>query len=142
MIMNWYSFCGIFKCEITDASGDVRQDESIVEERIVLFYVASFDEAIRLGEAEAESYAGDAWPNANGEMVKNRYLGVCNVFAMKASPAEGVEVYSRLLLRSSPESDDVLIERLLGSEREQATDMEDFEPDFDRLVEMNRKEAK
>jgi uncharacterized protein DUF4288 len=140
--MDWYSFCGLFKWEIIDATGDVRPDGALVEERIVLFYAASFDEAIRLGEAEAEAYTRDTWPNANGDTVRTRYLGVCNVFAMKASPAEGVEAYSRLLLRPSTEADDVVIERLLGSESEQETCADAFEPDFDRVVERNRKETK
>jgi len=140
--MDWYSFCGVFKWEVIGAAGDLRLDSSIVEERIVLFYAASFDEAIRLGEAEAEAYTRDSWPNASGDRVRKRYLGVCNVFAMKASPAEGIEAYSRLLQRPSTEADDVVIERLLGSESEQATDVDAFEPDFDRIVEMNSKETK
>lgn len=140
--MDWYSFCGVFKWEIIGAAGDVRPDGAIVEERIVLFYAASFDEAIRLGEAEAEAYTRDTWPNSSGDTVRKRYLGVCNVFAMKASPAEGVEAYSRLLLRPSTEADDVVIERLLGSESEQAIDVDAFEPDFDRVVEMNREDTK
>lgn len=140
--MDWYSFCGVFKWEVIGDAGAVRPDGAIVEERIVLFYAASFDDAIRLGEAEAEAYTRDTWPNASGDTVRKRYLGVCNVFAMKASPAEGVEAYSRLLLRPSTEADDVVIERLLGSESEQATDVDAFEPDFDRVVEMNRKETK
>jgi Domain of unknown function (DUF4288) len=120
----------------------VRSDGAIVEERIVLFYAASFDDTIRLGEAEAEAYTRDTWPNASGDTVRKRYLGVCNVFAMKASPAEGVEAYSRLLFRPSTEVDDVATERLLGSESEQATDVDAVEPDFDRVVERNRKETK
>jgi hypothetical protein len=140
--MDWYSFCGLFKWEIIDAAGHVRPDGALVEERIVLFYAASFDEAIRMGEAEAEAYTRDPWPNADGDTVRTRYLGVCNAFAMKASPAEGVEAYSRLLLRPSTEADDVVIERLLGSESEQATNSNAFEPDFDRVVEMKSKEAK
>ena len=140
-MMDWYSFCGVFKWEAISATGDVRQDASLVEERVVLLNATDFDEAIRLGEAEAELYVRDAWPNASGEMVKKRYLGVCNVFVMKASPADGVEVYSRLLLRPSAENDDVVIERLLGSESEQATNVECFEPDFDRVVKMNQKKT-
>jgi hypothetical protein len=136
--MGWYSFCGIFKWERVSATGDVRQDASLVEERVVLLRAEDLDEAIRLGEAEAELYARDTWPNAKGDIVRKRYLSVCNVFDIKASPAEGVEVYSRLLLRSSAEDDDVMIERLLGSEDEQATDNECFEPDFEQIAKMNQ----
>lgn len=137
--MSWYSFCGIFKLERIDASGNVRQDASLVEERIVLLHAEDFDEAIRLGEAEAEQYARDTWPNADGDMGRNRYLGVCNVFDIKDTPAEGVEVYSRLLLRPSAEDDDVVIERLFGSESDQSANADCFEPDFDRVAEMRRK---
>ena len=138
--MDWYSFRGVFKSEIVGDMGEI-QDVSLVEDRIVLLRAESFDEAIRLGEIEAESYAKDTWPNAKGKLVKTRYLGACDVFSVKALPAEGVEIYSSVLLRRTPESDDVVIERLLGSENEHAS-AEVFEPDFDRLVEMNRKEAK
>jgi hypothetical protein len=137
--MGWYSFCGIFKVERIDAAGNVREDASLVEERVVLFRADDIDEAIRLGEAEAELYARETWPNTDGDIVRNRYLGVCNVFDIKATPAEGVEVYSRLLLRSSAEDDDTVIERLFGSESEQPTNVDCFEPDFDRVAEMRRK---
>lgn len=134
--MDWYSFRGIFKSEIVGATGSV-QEVSLVEDRIVLLQAESFDEAIRLGEIEADSYAKNVWPNAQGELVKTRYLGACDVFVIKASPAEGVEIYSSLLLRQAPESDEAIVARLLGSEDEKAP-AEIFEPDFDRLSEMNR----
>lgn len=138
--MDWYSFRGIFKSEIIDGTGETR-DISLVEERIVLLRAESFDEAIRLGEIEAESYAKDTWPNVKGELVKTRYLGACDVFSVKTSPDEGVEIYSNLLVRRGLEKDEVVIDRLLGTEDEQIG-AEEFEPDFDRLVEMNRQEAK
>jgi hypothetical protein len=137
--MDWYSFRGIFKTEIVDKEGNLR-DISLVEQRIVLLRAESFDEAIRLGEIEAESYARDTWPNAEGELVKTRYMGACDVFSVNALPAEGVEVYSSVLVLRAPERDEMVVERLLGSEVEQASDG-DFEPDFDRLVEVNRKDA-
>ena len=134
--MDWYSFRGIFKSEIVGATGNV-QEMSLVEDRVVLLLAESFDEAIRLGEIEADSYAKNVWPNANGELVKTRYLGSCDVFAIKDLPAQGVEVYSSLLLRQSSENDETIVERLLGSEDEKGP-TEIFEPDFDRLLEMNR----
>lgn len=137
--MGWYSFCGIFKHERIDATGNVRPEASLVEERIVLLHAEDFDEAIRLGEVEAAEYVSDTWPNADGDMVRIRYLGVCDVFDIQETPAKGVEIYSRLLSRPSAEDDDVVIDRFFGSESEKETNADCFEPDFDRVVQMKRK---
>ena len=84
--MNQSSWYGA-KC-IFEHKGLAQADnKTIYEERIVLIRAVGFDDAIRLGEAEAESYAA--------ETDGVRYVGFINVFQIfDHEMKEGAEVYS------------------------------------------------
>ena len=87
-----------------------------VEERVVVFRAATFQQAIALAEREARAYARGTWTNLYGQRMKQDYLGECDAFEMYDPPAAGVEVYSRTQLVSRETSDRKLGDVLLGVE--------------------------
>jgi hypothetical protein len=83
------------------------------EERITLWQARSFEDAIKLGEAEAEEY---------GEAAGLEYLHLAQVFDQKAKRVgNGSEVFS--LMRDSPLAPNDYINRFFdtGDERDMPT---------------------
>lgn len=88
---------------------------SAVEERVVVFRARSFAEAIRRAEKEAEEYARfDTWETRYGQTLRTKYLQACDAFVLDHVSSGSGEVYSRAELVSSDESDDAVIDALLG----------------------------
>ncbi len=96
--------------------GNFDDDATLLEERIVLIKARSFDEAIKKGEKEAESYSVE-YKNFYGQKVKQRYLKVCDAFELFNEPNEnGVEVFSSTEMVSKKVKDFMLIENKFGRE--------------------------
>jgi len=133
---NWYAVKSVFRTDVT-AAGATGPRLSSFEERVVLFRAASFDEALRRAEEEAQKYAEEnRWPNAQGEDVRTRYLDALDAFSLSGNLDDGAELYSKILFVDPGTRDGDVVERAIGSEGEQASsEPSSFEPDFDRIAE-------
>ena len=105
---SWHSVKCVFRHE------DLPQQEGqvVYEERIVLLRAHDLNEAIALGEAEAEVYSN--------QLDGVRYTGFISAFhLLDTESTTGVEVYS--LMRVSPLDTDAFLDRYYddGTERTQ-----------------------
>jgi hypothetical protein len=122
MSWSWYGVKTMYRWralghpKATDAHYD--PDAALLEERVVLFRARNASEAIRKGEKEAQAYAASTHINPYGQKVRVHYLGDCLAFILFESPAAGIEVFSDTELIDKTASNKELIERRLGSERE------------------------
>lgn len=100
MKREWYAVKGLFRWYFkSDGTTDS------VEERVVLFLAASFDDAIALAETEASEYCAED-PAANFRIEP---VGWWNAYWIGEEPKSGVEVYSRLC--STELSSDAFVRR-------------------------------
>jgi hypothetical protein len=116
---NWYGVKTLYR---TQAVGnpikiDYRFDASVdlIEERVVLFRARSHDEAIRKAEAEASKYASNgSGRNIYGQVVRRRYLGVCDSFQMYDQPQATIEVFSSTFMVHRGQTDARVISGQFG----------------------------
>jgi hypothetical protein len=106
MAWEWYGVKSLFETTASPrkrtARGNPKRSSSLIEERIILVYARTFNEAIRKSEKEATVYArGPTYRNRHGDVVRTKYLGVCNAFSIRAVPSSGIEVYSSMQVVSS-----------------------------------------
>lgn len=130
-----YAVKSLYRTDVTPPQAMTPRLSSF-EERIVLMRADSFDEALEKAEGEARRYAdGSSWLNAKGERVKTRYLEALDAFSLSAAPADGEEVYSKIIFVTPEVSDEELLNRGLGHESEQRSpEADSFEPDFDGVL--------
>jgi hypothetical protein len=108
----WFAVRCVFR---NDSSSDWRPPDlepgqSVYEERVTLWFAASFDDAIAQAEAEAAQYAAD---------VDFTYLGLAQTYRLDDCPAHGAEVFS--LMRYSDLMPEEYLDRFFetGTERQQ-----------------------
>jgi hypothetical protein len=95
MKREWFAVMGLFPWYVkSDGSTDN------VEECVVLFPVASFDEAIALAETEANAYCAED-PTANFRIEP---FCLRNAYRIGEEPKSGAALYSRLC-KTDPSSD-------------------------------------
>ena len=107
----WYSVKCVFKHDYLSR----QHGEVVYEERIVVLKASSLDEAIALGEVEANAYAGD-----KGTVHYTGFISAFHMFERKL--ANRAEVYS--LMRQSNMDTDAFLDHYYddGSERTQHYD--------------------
>ena len=111
---------------IQDAQAEMRRlretDQRLailLADRSVTECDAVFEEALKLGEAEAREYSRSArYRNRYGQKVRSRYLGCCDAYEIGEIPISGVEVFSETEIVPRRVADRTVIRRLIG-EREQ-----------------------
>lgn len=107
----WYAA----KCIFQHDGLSSEEGQTVYEERVILLRADSFEEAIALGEAEAQDYAqkvGDA-----------RYCDFITVFHLfPSSVGHGTEVYS--LMRRSPLAPDDFINHYHDDGTERTNELE------------------
>lgn len=116
--IGWYGAHTLYGYRAADAAAP-----QLVERRVVLVQARDMQHALEVAEAEAQEYADSRWLNLDGEEVRVRYLGCCDVFDMQATPGAAVEVYSTTHVVREALSDDELVNRFFGeveSEQERA----------------------
>ncbi len=126
MSWKWYGVRTLFRTQATGrpvgTDEDYSEDATLVEDRVVLVRARSFDEAIQKAESEAHKYAAEvSHRNPYGQRVKRRYLRYCDAFEMWADPANREEVFSSTEVVVLKESDEAIIDRVIGS-KETTTD--------------------
>jgi len=90
----------------------------LVEERVVLIRARSKAEALDRGQAEAEAYAsGPSYVNPYGQEVITAYLGAIEVFEPFDDVGANKEIYSSTRLVAPTLSDEAVVDRLLGRDR-------------------------
>jgi hypothetical protein len=109
----WYGARCLFRIEIEGSAGP-----SLIEDRIILVQARDPDEAMLLAEKEAHEYAAFGWADEENRRVTRRYLQACDVYRMTSTPVHGLEVHSSRVLAEPGVSDDTILDRFLGSERE------------------------
>lgn len=102
--VDWYSV----RCVFRD-----RDSARLVEERITLWRVGSFPEAIELAEHEAEGYASD---------LNLRYLGLAQAFKLSQEPGDGAEMFSLMRETDRPDEDYLTTFFNTGTERQRHPD--------------------
>jgi hypothetical protein len=127
--MEWFGVKCLFRMIVKHRS--TRTDVDACEERILLVAATDFDDALRIGEREARSYAAsNQWVNMHGKKVVTRCLGAFDAFRMSSGPTSGAEIYSKLFFVPKETTNSALTNRFLGSRREQpGVDSRMFEPD-------------
>lgn len=83
----WYGVKGLFRWHFKEGGNTAN-----IEERIVLFFAESFEDALAQAEAEAAIYCEDD-PQATYRIES---LGWWKAFAIEDIPGQGIEVFSRL----------------------------------------------
>ncbi|WP_155369743.1 hypothetical protein [Catellatospora vulcania] len=89
------------------------EQRSTFEERVTLWRVANFDEAVRLAEVEVREYAA---------AIGGEYTGLAQAYELADMPGHGAEVFS--LMRDSDLDLDAYLDAFFdtGSERQRAID--------------------
>ena len=91
------------------------EDATLIEERVVLIKARSFDEALKKGEKVAKEYLSQ-YKNFYGQLVRQRYLEVCDAFELFDEPNEtGVELFSSIETVSRKIKDSVLVGNKFGN---------------------------
>jgi hypothetical protein len=128
--MKWFGVKCLFRTTIKHRS--TGPDVDACEERILLVAATDFDDALRIGEREARSYAAsNQWVNIHGKRVVTRCIGAFDAFRMSRGPASGAEIYSQLFLVPRETTNSALANRFLGSRQEQpGVGSRAFLPDF------------
>lgn len=121
----WYGVRTLYRitAEVRPKSHDKNFDPeaTLIEDRVVLFRAANFDDAIAQATKEARAYCRQTrYNNAYGQKVRMRFLDAsCDAYEIcemtGGPPAAGWEVYS--LTGTVPESvsDSTVIRRRMGS---------------------------
>ena len=84
---DWFAVRCVFEVGSDDRTGS---RTATYEERVTLWQVHTFDEAIECAEADAGTYA---------ETVGSRFLGLSQAYQLAETPGHGAEVFS--LMRDS-----------------------------------------
>jgi hypothetical protein len=118
------------------ASGEVRSlAAAVIEERVVLFFAETHDEAIALAETEAAAYVTDPLVNTlniYGQRVARRPLEYVETYEMPDAPANGVEVFSRTFLCRASEKDDDIVDRIAPDDEVPSKARKLFEMNLER----------
>jgi hypothetical protein len=105
--------------------------ETQVEDRVVIFQAADFEDAIAMAEDEARAYCAETFRNPYGQKIRIRFLGALEAFNMFDPPTSGCEVFSSMVVAKSAVADEKIVAARLGkpdkrhwSKRKKFTDSE------------------
>jgi hypothetical protein len=120
----WYGVRTLYR--ITTEGRPTSRDESfdpsatLIEDRVVLFQAAGFDDALAQATKEARAYCRQTkYKNAYGQIVRMRFLDACDAYEISemtaGPPAAGWEIYSSTETVRESVSDSTVIRKRMGS---------------------------
>lgn len=121
MPWKWFGVKTVLRTEAqgvpTSQDSSYDSEATLVEERVLLVRARSFAEAIVKAESEVKEYASGQYSNHYGQVIKQRYLGACDVFELYEDPASQVEVFSTTELVPQSISDDDIVNQHFGAKK-------------------------